>query len=143
MIKKHRDPSNGDGFTIVEIIVSLAIISFIIVALASLFSSFLLVKRANSNLLKATTIAENTVENFRTKTYNEIANLSDYSTIIDNYYTQNINFLPIEVEGIDVIKISIAVQWEENNRAQNKEREYKIETIVSENGLNRYLGGSE
>jgi len=143
MIKKHRDPSNGDGFTIVEIIVSLAIMSFIIVALASLFSSFLLIKRANSNLLKATTIAENTVESFRTKTYNGIASLSDYSTIIDNYYTQNINFLPIEVEGIDVIKISIAVQWEENNRAQNKDREYKIETFVSENGLNRYLGGSE
>lgn len=141
--KNNNNNSKVDGFTTVEVIVAITILSFIIVALTSLFNSFLLVKRANNNLLKATTIAENTIEYFRSKTYNEISSLSDYYTIIDNYYTQIINFLPIKVEGIDVIKISITIQWNEQNRAHNKDREYRIETYVSKNGLNNYLNGYE
>jgi prepilin-type N-terminal cleavage/methylation domain-containing protein len=63
----------NSGFSLVEIVVALAIIGIMIVSLANLFIAIGVLQRQNRNLTLATRIAESKIEGLRNNHYNALA----------------------------------------------------------------------
>ncbi len=67
-----RNHSNSEAFTLVEIVVGLAIIGIMVISLANLFISIGSIQRQNNHLALATRLAEQKIESLRNHHYNAL-----------------------------------------------------------------------
>jgi prepilin-type N-terminal cleavage/methylation domain-containing protein len=128
---------NNAGFTLIEIVLVVFVLGLILFTIAPLFNSITLIKRANSNLMSAISIAEDALEQLRGSDFNIIKGMSDESTtIVDNYFKKEILLYHI---SDNEIKVTVTIKWDEMNRKLNKERVYEVVSYITKNGLSKYL----
>lgn len=128
------------GFTLIEMVLAIAIISITFVGLGTLFTGVLLTRNANDKLLGATVIAENKMEFYRNQSYSYIRDILPSTTIETNgLFTINTTK---ESDGNGYV-VNITVTWDEPLRNQNKTRTYTIVSFFAEDGLNDYIKKEE
>ena len=88
---------------IYRIVLVVFVLGLILFTIAPLFNSITLIKRANSNLMSAISIAEDALEQLRGSDFNIIKGMSDESTtIVDNYFKKEILLYHISDNEIKV-----------------------------------------
>ena len=89
---------NNAGFTLIEIVLVVFVLGLILFTIAPLFNSITLIKRANSNLMSAISIAEDALEQLRGSDFNIIKGMSDESTtIVDNYFKKKFYYIIFQI----------------------------------------------
>lgn len=131
---------NEKGFTLIEMIMVIAIVSFAFAGIAALFTGLIMTRNANDKLLQATTLAENKMEFYRNQSYSYIKDTLPSTTAEPNgLFTINTT----KESDVDGYVVDITVTWDEPLRNQNKTRTYSIVSFFAEDGLNDYINKEE
>ena len=113
------------GFTLVEILVAIAILAFGILAIASMQSASLRSTQHSYNVTEGTTWAQDRIEQLMTLPYNQINTGQDAS---DPYYT--IDWTVVSGSPVANTKsITVSVSWTASGGAQ---KESSLEYIVAD-----------
>jgi len=132
---------NESGFTLVEMVLVIAIVGFAFTGIAMLFTGVILTRNANEKLIQATTLAEKKMEFYRNQPYSFIANTLPSATSEPNGIFTISTTKQADTGGYIV---DVTVTWDEPLRPddplhQNKHRNYSIVSFFAEGGLNDFI----
>ena len=138
---RKRKKKKEEGFTLIEVLVTMAILSGVLTALLSCFIYGLNIISRMKQTAVATQIIQEQLENIRDKTYDEILSLG---TSFDNAGLDQLNTwsgcedasggVAIESsEGDDIKKVTVTVQWTYRGRAQRED----LVTFITREGINK------
>jgi len=149
--KKRRLMSAVAAYTMVEILVAMAVLGIMFISLYAGFSSgFALIQVARENL-RATQILQEKVETIRLYTWEQI-NTTNFvpTTFTDYFYSTGTNdktsfsytgTMKIENTALtesykdDLKKVTISVAWKSRNLSHTR----KMQTFVTKHGLQYYV----
>jgi len=130
------------GFTLIEVVVSIGIVSTILFALLALFPFSLRLNRASANLTQATYLAQAGMEQMLSFSYDDINNVMEPKNKLSNdpnnvlynfereieatYLDQNLNISATD-QGLK--KITSTVYW--YNPMNTDEQTYTLTTLIS------------
>jgi prepilin-type N-terminal cleavage/methylation domain-containing protein len=127
--------SKEEGFTLVEVLVTIVVVAVALMALLSVFIyGFNLLSRMKQTAI-ATQCAQEELENIRNLTFDEIIALgasftNDSLTLLEN--SSGVRTIEDSV-GVDIKKLTISVFW--TYRGQNMRKD--IVTYITREGLNK------
>ena len=131
-----------EGFTIVEVLISIVLVTSILVPLMSLYLNLFATSDNISQRTKAVDLAENAADEF-TYLYNEnnpdLENKIEYwndGKWKDDYVFSNNNSYKVRIKGqeeADYRLITIDVSWEKKTRrGNNKSYNVELETLIED-----------
>jgi prepilin-type N-terminal cleavage/methylation domain-containing protein len=127
------------GFTIIELVVTIAFMGIVIVSLSELFTSLRQTNRAADNYTIATQLAQQLMEKFRNTPYSSIAlgttdvtssTMSAYPNLLS---PRSATTTVTQVDANGLLKIDVAVSYTDRTGAKN----VQLETLMSYKGVNR------
>ncbi|MCK4647018.1 MAG: type II secretion system protein [Candidatus Aminicenantes bacterium] len=138
---RKREKKKEEGFTLIEVLVTMVILSGVLTALLSCFIYGLSIISRMKQTAIATQIIQEQLEDIRDKTYDEIVSLgtSFENTRLDQLSTQSgceeaSGGVVVESsEGDDIKKITVTVQWTYRGRAQRED----LVTFITREGINK------
>ncbi len=139
MLKRKKNKE--EGFTLIEVLVTMVILSGVLTALLSCFIYGLNIISRMKQTAIATQIIQEQLEDIRDKTYDEIVSLetSFSNDRIDQLSTSSgcedaSGGVAVESsEGDDIKKITVTVQWTYRGRAQSED----LVTFITREGINK------
>jgi general secretion pathway protein I len=130
-IQRAKGNCNVSGFTLMEVIVSLAIIGISFVMVMQLFSGGLKASRRSCNYTRAVVHAKYKME--------EVAFVPDQdSGVFEDGFKWESEIEPygeLEESNFDLVKIKIRVFWDDAGSRQNSVELVSLKTISSEESL--------
>ncbi|MCX6262063.1 MAG: type II secretion system protein [Bacteroidia bacterium] len=136
---------NETGFTLIEMVMVIAIVGFAFAGIAMLFTGVILTRNANEKLIQATTLAEKKMEYYRNQPYSYIANTlpSATSEIIPGFTIFTISTKK-QADGSDGYLIDVTVTWDEPLRNKKISPSptpltYSVVSCFINGGLNKYV----
>ena len=138
---RKREKKKEEGFTLIEVLVTMMILSGVLTALLSCFIYGLNIISRMKQTAIATQIIQEELEDIRDKTYDEIVSLgtSFENARLDQLSSQSgceeaSGGVAVESsEGDDIKKVTVTVQWTYRGRTQ---REYLVYFLTRE-GINK------
>ena len=138
---RKRDKKKEEGFTLIEVLVTMMILSGVLTALLSCFIYGLNIISRMKQTAIATQIIQEQLEDIRDKTYDEILSLGSSFTNARLDQLGNTSGcseasggVAIESsEGDDIKKITVTVQWTYRGRAQRED----LVTFITREGINK------
>ncbi len=138
---RKRENKKEEGFTLIEVLVTMVILSGVLTALLSCFIYGLNIISRMKQTAMATQIIQEELEDIRDKTYDEIVSLgtSFENTRLDQLSAQSgceeaSGGVVVESsEGDDIKKITVTVQWTYRGRAQRED----LVTFITREGINK------
>lgn len=138
---RKRKKNKEEGFTLIEVLVTMVILSGVLTALLSCFIYGLNIISRMKQTAVATQIIQEQLEDIRDKTYDEILSLG---TSFDNASLDQLSTWSgcegasggIAVEsslGDDIKKVTVTVQWTYRGRAQRED----LVTFITREGINK------
>jgi prepilin-type N-terminal cleavage/methylation domain-containing protein len=115
------------GFTLLELMVAVAILLLVIIGLLATFVSCMLLNQANNNLVIATNDAQYVLEQIRGEAYSEIKGyMRDFNpNVIPNSfppsYGRDIKIVsdPVDIETTKLASITVTITWNERQREKS------------------------
>ena len=140
MLRKRKKKIE-EGFTLIEVLVTMMILSGVLTALLSCFIYGLNVINRMKQTAMATQIIQQQLEEIRDKTYDEVVSLG---TSFDNARLTELGSssgceeasggLAVESSmGDDIKKITVTVQWTYRGRVQRED----LVTFITREGINK------
>lgn len=122
------------GFTLLELMVAVAILLLVITGLLATFVSCMLMNQANNNLVIATNDAQYVLEQIKGKAYSEIKGyMRDFNPdVVPNSfplsYGRDIKIVsdPADIETTKLASITVNVTWNE----RQKEKSFSLTTKI-------------
>lgn len=138
---RKREKKKEEGFTLIEVLVTMMILSGVLTALLSCFIYGLNIISRMKQTAIATQIIQEQLEDIRDKTYDEIVSLgtSFENTRLDQLSAQSgceeaSGGVAVESsEGDDIKKITVTVQWTYRGRTQRED----LVTFITREGINK------
>ncbi len=138
---RKREKKKEEGFTLIEVLITMMILSGVMTALLSCFIYGLNIISRMKQTAVATQIIQEQLEDIRDMTYDEIVSLG---TSFDNAGFEQLSTWSgceeasgaIAVEsslGDDIKKITVTVQWTYRGRAQRED----LVTFITREGINK------
>jgi len=127
----HRNNTNQSGFTLIEIMIALAVFSIAILAIVGLQTTVIKSNKGSRNITSATFLAEARMEQLRAGGYASLANGSDPSPLNSQGGTTGGIFTrtwTIANYGTNMRRITVTVTWNDQV-AQN--RSISLVTVLS------------
>jgi len=120
------------GFTILELVVTIALIGLIIPTIFLTTNSLLVINKRSRNIALVNIAAENKIESLRSSGYNSIANgVSSFTNELPNELSKpkSATLNVVTAGGKKTIDITISFQ------DANKQRSVQYKTYISETGV--------
>jgi prepilin-type N-terminal cleavage/methylation domain-containing protein len=118
--KRHR----SSGFTLMEVLIAIVVLSFALLAMATLAGSIMGYNKFADHWTKATTLAEDKIEEFKNLDYYSIAS-STSDEIVDTHYTRS--WLVYQDEpDTDMLTVYVKVEF----KWQNRDHDVELGTII-------------
>jgi len=138
---RKREKKKEEGFTLIEVLVTMMILSGVLTALLSCFIYGLNIISRMKQTAIATQIIQEQLEDIRDKTYDEIVSLgtSFENDSLEKLSTQSgceeaSGGIAVESsEGDDIKKVTVTVQWTYRGRAQRED----LVTFITREGINK------
>ena len=138
---RKREKKKEEGFTLIEVLVTMMILSGVLTALLSCFIYGLNIISRMKQTAIATQIIQEQLEDIRDKTYDEIVSLgtSFENDSLEQLSTQSgceeaSGGIAVESsEGDDIKKVTVTVQWTYRGRAQRED----LVTFITREGINK------
>lgn len=112
------------GFTLVEVLIAIAILSFALLAMASLTGSVMGYNKLADHWTKAATLAEDKIEEFRNADYYSLASSASDETV-DTHYTRSWLVYADEPDtDMSTVVVKVEFKW------LNKDYDVEIRTII-------------
>jgi len=138
---RKREKKKEEGFTLIEVLVTMMILSGVLTALLSCFIYGLNIISRMKQTAIATQVIQEQLEDIRDKTYDEIVSLG---TSFDNARLDQLSTwsgceeasgeVAVEdSEGDDIKKVTVTVQWTYRGRAQRED----LVTFITREGINK------
>ena len=135
---------NEKGFTLIEMIMVIAIVSFAFAGIAALFTGLIMTRNANEKIIMATAIAEKKMEEIRYTPFSQITPVPSPSPeIISDLYNSYTKITKITNASDFYYLVEISVQWYEPLRNQEKNKTYNVASYIVNGGLNEYFSGAK
>ena len=135
---------NEKGFTLIEMIMVIAIVSFAFAGIAALFTGLIMTRNANEKIIMATAIAEKKMEEIRYTPFSQITPVPSPSPeIISDIFNRNTKVTKITNASDFYYLVEISVQWNEPLRNVDNSRTYKIASYIINGGLNEFVSGAK
>ena len=138
---RKREKKKEEGFTLIEVLVTMMILSGVLTALLSCFIYGLNIISRMKQTAIATQIIQEELEDIRDKTYDEIVSLgtSFENARLDQLSSQSgceeaSGGVAVESsEGDDIKKVTVTVQWTYRGRTQRED----LVTFITREGINK------
>ena len=117
---------SANGFTLLEVLIAIVVLSFAMLAMATLVTSIMSYNKFADHVTKATTLAEDKLEEFRNADFYDIAS-SAVNETVDTYYTRYWDVYAAEPPGIGdakTIYVTVEFDW------QNSTHKVELSTII-------------
>lgn len=115
-------PNSSAGFTLLEVLLAIAILSVALLGMATLTGSIIGSNQLADQTTTATTLAQNKIEEFKNKRYSSITTYSDSPSI----YTRTWTVTPNKPDT-DMKYIEVKVEWTSKGQAHD----VVLKTIVA------------
>lgn len=136
-----KTESQSTGFTLIEVIISVALIGVVLAGLFSLHAQSLRLIEDSRYLTRAGQILQSEMESMRTLNWNDISDLPYYSTFqpsgqfADDYINQFRCYRYLLHKNDEQRHVLLITQWT-NSRGQDETRVFH--TIFTKDGINDY-----
>ncbi|MCL5093523.1 MAG: prepilin-type N-terminal cleavage/methylation domain-containing protein [Patescibacteria group bacterium] len=131
---KNSNIKKNQGFTILEILITIILLSTIAVTIIPLFTRGIALNKNSKNKLYAYEAARSEIEKMRSSSFNSLNNHS-FSVAGVSQATGTVT-VDSNVNGssqTDIIKVTALVTWPFNGRNE----EIRLETYIAEKGINQ------
>ncbi len=139
---RKREKKKEEGFTLIEVLITMMILSGVMTALLSCFIYGLNIISRMKQTALATQIIQEQLEDLRDKTYDEVVNLG--TSTFDNAGLDQLStwsgceeasggIVVESSEGDDIKKVTVTVQWIYRGRAQRED----LVTFITRDGINK------
>lgn len=115
------------GFTLLEVLVALAIFGMLLGGVLAILQQENLLARHTANLLRARLLANETMETLKVKPFEELKNAS--FTEVSRIGDMSVDIQISDYTSSSLKKVEVIVRWVD---AQNRERKYLLSTLRSQ-----------
>lgn len=133
--KAFKRESRNDGFTLIEVLVTLLILTVVLTALLSCFIQGFDILTRMKQMTIATQSIQKELESIRSLPYSDILSLNDAFTNDNLTYLENSSGI-INLEdsvGSEIKKLTVSLTWTYRGRQMRKE----VVTYVTKKGINK------
>lgn len=132
------DIRNEKGFTLLEVLITIAVMAIVFIALAGAFNTIHQINARANTLTVATQLAQQQHEKVRNTAYNSIAiGTSDFSSVLTPYKNlgspKSATMVVTQVNANGLKKIDITILYTD----QKNPKTVKVTTLVALNGINK------
>ena len=131
--------SRGAGFTIIELVVTMAFMGIVVVSITQLYATLRQTNRSADNYTIATQVAQQLLEKYRNTPYGNITvGTTDVtSTALSAYPSlaspRSASTTVTEVDIAGLKQVSVAVSYKDRTGTKN----VQLTTLISNKGINR------
>ena len=115
---KFKDRDNNSGFTLMEVLMAMLILSVGLLGMAALITGIINSNKLSNRISTATVLAQDKMEDIKRAGYADAADdTEDYNTISDYSLYKRITDVVADDPAAGMKKITVTVYWESDNHS--------------------------